>query len=94
MKYFHIIVSNLQFSILKFYILGPRRPKLLDQQLKQNLPITGCEEDGGNNTAEEVVKVCTCGEASTPIEISSDEELERSMLELEEKISLEMSDVE
>ena len=74
------------FAILD--ISGPRRPK-------QIVPTTTEHEKHSTKKIEDdVYKVCTCGEASSPIEISSDEELERSMLELEEKISLEMSDTE
>ena len=74
---------------------GPRRPKLLDTELKENIPVTGKHPDNtAKKTEDDVDKVCRCGEPSSPIEISSDEQLERSMLELEEKISLEMSDTE
>ena len=40
------------------------------------------------------LKVCKCNRPSSPIEISLDEELEKSMLQMDYKISLEMSDAE
>ena len=79
-------------------ITGPRRPTVISQLFPEDKSddlLTGnfpedmsSEEDYNPNTQ----KVCVCNEASTPIEISSDEELEKSMVEMERQISLEMTD--
>ena len=60
------------------------------------------EHDGANkcdNKRNQVcpyegMNLCKCNRPSSPIEISLDEELEQSMIELEQKISLEMSDTD
>ena len=52
------------------------------------------EDTSSEEDSPQAKKVCRCSEWLQPIEISSDEELENSMVELEKQISLEMSDTE
>ena len=58
---------------------------------------TSSSEESEDNSKPKVcmfqgLKLCKCNRAISPIEISSDEELEKSMVQLEQQISLEMSE--
>ena len=100
---------NKNCSSKKFLcISGPRRPTVRSQLFPEDncnndLLAEMFPEDNSSSEDEVQVKkiceyqglkVCKCNRPSSPIEISSDKELEKSMLQMEYKISLEMSDTE